>query len=336
MRSSKILTSLLCFALALSVGFTRFVPQVQADDRAGKVLGVHILNTSELDQADQLLSTKQAQSEWRYVTIPLSLAETSKADEWQRFFNQAKEKKIIPIVRLTTAFENGAWKIPTRKDIITEIAFLEKLQWPTDQKHIIVFNEVNHATEWGGTLDPAGYAQVLRFTADWAHSSQAGFVVMPAAMDLAAPNGSATREAFTYLNQMLAEDAEILNTIDVWNSHSYPNPGFSSSPERTAQNSLRGFLHELAFLKQKTGKDFQVVITETGWEANRQTARWLETYYLYAFQHIWNHPQVLAVTPFVLRGDPGPFSQFSFFDRNNQPTVQYTAFRNALTRVLGG
>ncbi len=302
---------------------------VQAKE--GQVLGIHILRPDELTQASALLQNSENE-DWQYVTIPLSLNDLEKQAEWQTFFDEAKTRRVIPLVRLVTRFENGAWQVPTRRDVTDLIHFLDTLNWPTDQKHIIVFNEVNHKAEWGGNLNPEEYSQILEFTSNWAHTNQSGYVVLPAAMDLAAPNGKDTMEAFTYLKQMLAANPEIFKVVDAWNSHSYPNPGFSSSPTRTAQNSLRGFEHELAFLKQHTGTDYQVYITETGWIENRQTARWLESYYSYAMQHIWSHPQVVAVTPFVLRGAPGPFSGFSFLDKNDKPTIQYTALQKALQK----
>ena len=63
------------------------------------------------------------------------------------------------------------------------------------------------------------------------------------------------------------------------------------------------------------------------------TSRWLTQYYLYALQHVWSHPQVKGVTPFLLKGDPGPFSQFGFIDQNNQPTAQYNAVKEAFKRL---
>ncbi len=294
-------------------------------------MGMHILNPSELTEAKTLIQTND--EDWHYLTIPLSLNDLEKHDEWQQFFNQARDQKLIPLVRLTSRFENGAWQVPNRKEVTTLVRFLSTLDWPTDQKHIIVFNEVNHAKEWGGRLDPVEYARILRFATDWAHSEQKNYVVLPAAMDLAAPNGSQTMEAFTYLRQVHAADPELFALMDAWNSHSYPNPGFSASPQRTAQNSLHGFEFELAFLKEKTGRDFPVFITETGWVANRQTTKWLESYYTYALEHIWSHPQVVAVTPFVLKGSPGPFSGFTFLDQNNQPTAQYAALQRALSHL---
>lgn len=306
---------------------------VPAQAEKGSVLGIHILNTGEIPQAQQLLQADQTDS-WHYVTIPLSLDDIQKHDEWQNFFWEAKKARVIPVVRLVTKFENGSWKVPTKRNITDVIKFLSDLEWPTAERHIIVFNEVNHAKEWGGAIDPDSYAETLRFTSQWAHSEEKNYIVLPAAMDLAATTGGETLEAFAYLDKMYQTDNEIFSYVDVWNSHSYPNPGFSASPERTAKNSLRGFQYELAYVKEKTGRDLQTFITETGWAENGATRRWLDEYYKYAAEHVWSDPRVIAVTPFILRGDPGPFSMFTFLDKNNKPTTQYQAYA-AIIRQFG-
>lgn len=295
-----------------------------------KPVGVHILRPEELKEAKELIALDQAQDDWHYVTVPFTYADMQEPKKWQEFFDTAREIHVIPLVRLTTKFEDEAWIVPNKKQIVEQITFLGNLEWPTDEKHIIVFNEVNHAKEWGGRIDPPEYGRVLEFTSSWARSEQKNFVILPAAMDLAAPNGRETREAFTYLEQMRKDNPEIFSYVDIWNSHSYPNPAFSAAPTGTAKNSMRGFKHELAFLKDKTGKDFQVMITETGWENNAKTSRWLYSYYKYAVEHIWSDPQVIAVTPFILKGSPGPFSGFSFIDADGKPTRQYLALKEAL------
>ncbi|HCC84169.1 MAG TPA: hypothetical protein DEP87_00575 [Candidatus Pacebacteria bacterium] len=297
------------------------------------VLGVHVLNPQEITEAKTLVDIKPSDQQWHYLTIPLTLADLTKKAEWQEFFSQAKSQRMIPIVRLMTKFENGSWKVPTRRDVIELTEFLSALEWPTEQKFVIVFNEVNHANEWGGRIDPAEYAAILRFTANWLHTENQNFAVLPAAMDLAAPNGTQTREAFSYLTAMLAADSEVFSQIDFWNSHSYPNPGFSSAPTRVAVNSLRGFWFELEFLKKHTNRDFRVFITETGWADSSSTRRRLSDYYTYALKNIWSDPRVIAVTPFVLRGAPGPFAAFGFLDQNNQPTNQYRSLQQALQRI---
>ena len=283
----------------------------------GQVLGVHILNPGEIDEAAKLLKTDANRDEWVYVTVPLSLDDLSKKNEWQDAFNHARQEKINPIVRLVSRFdtERNAWAIPTRADIIAAFDFLNQLDWPRSEKLIIAFNEPNHASEWGGTINPASYAEILDFTVNWAHTENNGYRVLPAAMDLAAPDGPDTWEAFHYLREMISSVPQVFDQIDYWNSHSYPNPAFSSPPTSDGQNSLRGFTYELAWLKEETDRDLSVFITETGWQENQRTRDRLDDYYAYAREHIWSDERVIAITPFVLHGDPGPFSGFTFIDK---------------------
>lgn len=301
--------------------------------RENSVFGIHLMNPGEIEKASELLNPAP-NDEWNYVTVPLTLDDIKKPNEWKEFFAQAKQKKIIPIVRLMTRFDNGSWQVPTKKNIVDLVTFMSSFEWPTDKRYIIVFNEVNHAKEWGGKIDPQSYADTLTFTADWAHSEAKNYQVLPAAMDLDAPNGGSTKEAFQYLSEMLSYNAQIFDTVDYWNSHSYPNPAFSSSPTKTGKNSMRGFATELAYLKDKTGKDFRTFVTETGWTENGTTRRWLNSYYQYTSDNIWSDEHVVAVTPFVLQGDPGPFSGFSFLDKNGKPTNQYHAYQEVIKQSL--
>lgn len=300
---------------------------------AAEVLGVHILNTGELEDAKALVKTEDHKNDWDYVTIPFTLDDIQRKVEWQRFFYQARDLKFKPIVRLATRFQKDAWVIPSRKDIVELASALSSLDWPDPSDRIIVvFNEPNHQQEWGDRLDPEGYASTLQFTADWFHSEQVGYVVLPAGLDLAAPNGRDTMEAFTYLGRMVRSEERVLDSLDGWTSHSYPNPAFSASPKTNGKNSIRGFEFELAYLRQVTNREFPVYITETGWVENKQTSKWLPQYYKYAVDHVWSDPRIRAVTPFVLKGAPGSFASFSFYDSEGKPTLHFDAYRKALNR----
>ncbi len=295
-----------------------------------EVLGIHILHPYELPKAVDLLSAEDEKENWRYVTIPLSIDDLESKTEWQDFFDRSKAARVQPIVRLVTSFEDGAWKIPDRKEITELIAFLSELNWPREERYIIVLNEVNHAPEFGGKIDPREYADILEFVTSWAKTEGKSYKVLPAALDLAASDTAKTAEAFGFLTQMLEYKPELLEQIDYWNSHSYPNPGFSTSPLRTDKRSLWGFSHELAFLKQYSQRDFKVFITETGWVENSATRYRLNDYYSYAFKNIWSDERVVAVTPFLLQGAPGPFAGFSFIDESGKPTLQYLAYRSLI------
>ncbi len=302
---------------------------------AQQVLGVHILHPAEISEAARLIKNDYNAHTWSYVTLPLSLNDLDKKDEWQAAFNQARSLKINPLVRLVSRFDpdKNAWTIPTRGEILALFNFLNSLDWPHEHRYIIVFNEVNHRSEWGGVLDPLAYADTLSFVADWAHTENVGYRILPAAMDLAAPNGPNTAEAFTYLNQMLVYQPNLFEKIDHWNSHSYPNPAFSAPPSATGKNSLRGFEHELDWLENKTSRKLSVFITETGWEENSRTRNKLDTYYAYASDKVWSDSRIIAVTPFILKGDPGPFSKFTLLDRDGQPKLSYHAYASAIEKT---
>lgn len=320
---AKILATFFSFCLLFFI--------MQPVKAAGEVLGIHILHPDEVKSARRIFEDDS----WRYITIPLTLEDTKSWATWQNFFDEAARQKIIPIIRLTTSYDPAidAWKIPTRKEITTLVAFLSSLNWHQNEKFVIVFNEVNHAKEWGNRIDPLTYAEALKFTSNWLHSEGLNYKVLPAAMDLAANNSRDTMEAFNYLERLYQIDPEIFDYLDYWNSHSYPNPDFAASPTRLGKNSVRGFTYEFNYLKNKTGRDFQVFITETGWASSYLTNYYLDDYYLYALQHIWSDDKVKAVTPFVMKGSPGPFASFSFFDASDNPTVQFFAIKKALKEL---
>lgn len=309
------------------VGGLCSAPQVQA----AEVLGIHILNTSELEKAGTLLKTEENKDNWDYVTIPFTLNDLNKREEWQRFFYDARQKKMQPIVRLITRAEGAVWIVPTRKDLVSMFTMLSSLDWPQpEERLVVVFNEPNHQNEWGGRIDPEGYANILQFTADWLHSEDKNFKVLPAGLDLSAPNGSTTMEAFRYIDAMLANHERLLDSIDGWTSHSYPNPAFSAAPSAKGKNSLYGFEYELDYLKKKSSREFPIYITETGWVDNSKTSKLLTQYYEYAVKNVWTDPRIRAVTPFVLQGAPGMFAPFSFLDEKGEPTRHYKAYQDAI------
>ena len=298
---------------------------------AGEVMGMHILQPEEITKVRKIFEDDV----WRYITIPLTIDDTQDWRRWQIFFNEAHREKLIPIIRLATRYdqEKDCWTIPNRKEIVGLVSFLSSLNWYQEEKLVIVFNEVNHANEWGGKIDPFAYTHILKFTSNWLRSESLNFKILPAAMDLAAANAFPSMEAFNYIESMYRIDSEIFDYIDYWNSHSYPNPGFSASPRNSGQNSLRGFNYELNYLKEKTARDFQVFITETGWMSHYLINYYLSDYYLYALENVWNDERILAVTPFVMKGDPGPFSSFSFLDLEEKPTIHTYALKRALKKI---
>ncbi len=97
-------------------------------------IGVHILFTSELNTASQLINTSGG--DWGYVTIPIQAGDKD-IEKWQKFMDDAKKLHIIPIIRLATEgdyFNTGVWRKPRREDILDFANFLNSLQWPVKNR----------------------------------------------------------------------------------------------------------------------------------------------------------------------------------------------------------
>jgi len=298
----------------------------------GQVLGIHLLSPGEVSEAQKLLTTPDNSP--HYVTIPLTFDDLNYPQRWQAFLDQAHDAHLEPLIRLTTRFENGSWVVPTQADIIHYATFLSSLNWKDDHLTLILFNEPNHADEWGGHLDPQGYANLVNFTLDWFKTEPHTYVLLPAGADLAATNTSTTMDAFSFWKQAFAAAPDMLEKFDGWTSHSYPNPGFANDPWETDAKSLRGYQHELTFLATYTKKDFPVYITETGWNTDTLSVHKLQQYYQVAYSQIWSKdPRIQAVTPFVLQGAPGAFAPFSFLDAKGNPTASYDVYKNLLSQA---
>lgn len=289
-------------------------------------IGFHLLDPYELELA--LPYREDARS--LYVTVPLSIQDRRR-EVWEKFFASSAENRVVPIVRWVTTFENGNWSVPSRKDIVDAVKFMSSLHWP-GQRIVVLFNEPNHAAEWGGKVDPEGYAEIALFAANWLKTEKKDYLVLPAGLDNDAPNNGVMMDSFAFMDRMYRAHPDLFQAVDAWTSHSYPNPAFSASVYGKGKNSIRGFEAELAKLQKMTGRLYDVYITETGWKQNQTTARRLSTYYKEAVTRIWNDERVKAVTVFVLKGTSGPFEEFSLLDEDNQPTAQMRALQLALDR----
>jgi hypothetical protein len=296
--------------------------------------GVHILFDSELDEAARLVNTNGG--DWGYVTIPIQAGDKD-LDKWQNFMDRARDDHLIPIIRLATEgdyFNTSVWRRPDESDIIDFANFLNSLNWPTKNRYIVVFNEVNRGDEWGGDLDPTYYAQLLSYSVTVFKSINPDFFIISSGLDNAAPNqGTKYMDEYTYMRAMDKAVPGIFNQVDGVASHSYPNPGFSQPPSSQTDESISSFKYERDLLSQLSSKKLPIFITETGWSSQKVNDDQEANYYQQAFQTVWNDPQIVAVTPFVLTGS-GPFDQFTFIKSDQSFTKQYTAIKN-MAKVKG-
>lgn len=255
--------------------------------------GIHIMNENDLQNAANLVNTNGG--DWGYVTIVITEAERDR-DRWQKVFDQMRRLHLIPIVRLATKATGPTWDVPQEAEINNWIAFLNSLNWVTQNRYVIINNEPNHAKEWGGRIDPAGYAIYLKNISVKLKAASPDFFVLPAGLDPAASNTKITSTEDKFILGMLNEVPDIFNYIDGWTSHPYPNASISI------------YDHELVMIK----KNLPVFITETGWPNDQYSEPQIEQKLVSAYKNIWSDPKVIAVTPFILDYTSPPFDVFSW------------------------
>ena len=290
--------------LFLILAFLSSALPVKAFEQINK-FGIHILSEYDLPRAAELVNSQGG--DWGFVTIVIRLDELD-LSRWQKFFDDCRRLHLFPLVRIATQINGEIWTKPGLADAQTWATFLGKLNWPVKDQYVIIFNEPNHAKEWGGEINPREYSQILfeyssklKVKSSLPTGRQAKFKVLNAGFDLAAPNSKTTMEASKYWQEMEKAVPGVFKTLDGWASHSY--------------SLNRDYRWERSFLQTKFAirKDLPIFITETGWPM---------------FENIWlKDNQVAAFTPFVLNYPQAPFTDFSWLDKDGNPKAQYEAVK---------
>lgn len=296
-----------------------FVSEVRAYEipSPNNRVGIHILFPEELEKAAKLVNSN---GDWGYVTIPIQSYDHDLL-KWQKFMDEAKRLHIIPIIRIATYPKGSFWTKPETFDTLDWPNFLNSLNWPTRDKLVILYNETNHANEWGGSVNPEEYAVHINNIIDQFKKRGPNFVLLNAALDLSAPN-----DAFVYFQRMNSAVPGIFKKFDGWASHSYPQPGFSGNPYEKGRKTILGYKEELAYLKNNFGvENIPVFITETGWKNTYLSQNEIADFYKKAFTEIWTEPNIIAVTPFLLHAGDGGFEGFSFLAPNGEEKESYKA-----------
>lgn len=333
-RITIILAIVLSLMLALTITDQAFAVEDPLRLPNNKI-GIHILFDSEIQQAAKLVNSSGG--DWGYVTIPIQSGDKD-LTKWQHFMDEAKLYHVIPIIRIATEgdyFNKSAWRKPEPKDIVDYANFLDSLNWPVKNRYVIIFNEVNRGDEWGGSLNPHEYAELLSYAVTVFKSKSQNFFIISSGMDNAAPNqGSLFMNQYTYLYEMNRAVPGIFNQVDGLSSHSYPNPGFSQPPNTSSTMGVASFQFEKNLVNQLANRNLPIFITETGWSSTAVSDDSIASFYDTALKSIWNDSNVVAVTPFLLQSFAGPFKQFSLIKDNNQPTKQYQFIYN-LPKIKG-
>jgi len=311
--------------------------------------GIHILDENDLEDAKNLVNSK---GDWGYVTLVIRSDEKDKM-RWQNVFDKMRRLHLIPIVRIATRQIGTVWEKPNFQEIDNWVSFLNNLNWVVENRYVIIGNEPNHAKEWGGEVNPEEYADYLLLFAKKLKKESQDFFILNAAFDASAKNSSETLDEVEFLERMKKKQAEIFEILDGWNSHSYPNPDFSGSPEASGRGTVKTFLWEMEILK-KIGlkKELPIFITETGWAQNiigeksknnlkfkkptptYQDELEISQNYKTAFEKAWNDERIVAITPFIINYQHPPFDIFSWKKKDGSFYNFYHEIKN-LAKIYG-
>ncbi|MBI3620397.1 hypothetical protein HY214_04640 [Candidatus Roizmanbacteria bacterium] len=306
------------FLLLISALFLMFVRPVSAFDfsRANNKFGIHLAqpNIEDLKSAADLVNANGGQ--WGYTTLVIQENDRN-TGKWQEVFDRMRKYHLIPIIRLATEPEGGNWRRPQKAEAESWANFLDSLNWVVKERYVILFNEPNHGSEWGGEVDAQNYAETSLGFAKKLTEKNADFFVMLAGLDASAPDyRPGLEDEYAFLQtifQVISKD-DFAKYFAGLSSHSYPNPGFAGSPYGSGRISVRTYQWEVDVIRGfGVTKRLPVFITETGWSAEHLSRFQIAANYRVAFNEVWGpDEQVVAVTPFVLDYQSAPFLSFSW------------------------
>lgn len=313
--------AILFFTILLVLFFFNVNSSLANDFLQNNKFGMSLLQPTYEDfkKTAELVNSKGG--DWGYVTLVIQEDDTD-VNKWQDIFDQLREFRLIPIVRIATKPENDYWRRPNKDDADRWVEFLDSLHWVVKNRYIVLFNEPNHAKEWGNKINPEDYGEVSLLFAKKLKAKNKDFFIMLAGFDASAPSVSPNYEDEEFfLRRMFKKEniKEWNNVLDGWSSHSYPNPGFSGSPWDWGRKSIRGYQWELKLLRNiGITKNLPVFITETGWSDEALSRESISLFFKQAFVNVWNiDSRVVAVTPFVFNYQSAPFLSFSWKKQNS-------------------
>lgn len=324
---SIIFSTILLFSIQ-SCAFAENVPNAVPNNK----FGIHITDEKDLPDAATLVNSSGG--DWGYVTLVITERERDH-ERWQQVFDQMRRLHLIPIVRIATKATGDTWDAPNEAEINNWIAFLNSLNWVIENRYIVIANEPNHAYEWGGKIDPEGYATYLNKFAIKLHEASPDFFILPGGLDASAKNTISTMDESIFLKKMLVVEPNLFDNLNGWVSHSYPNPAFAGKETDTGRGTINTFKWELDYLKTLgVTKDLPVFITETGWSNQKIDPFKITSMYDYAFKYVWNDYSVVAVTPFTLNYPQTPFSEFSWKKSDGTFYPYYLGLKD-ITKISG-
>lgn len=303
--------------------------------------GIHIIDENDLENAASLVNSSGG--DWGYVTLVIR-EDDRNIEKWQKIMDKMAEFHLIPLLRLATLPDGNIWRKPRLEDVSSWADFLTSLIWPINNRYIILFNEPNHAKEWGNDVSPREYADFISSFSATLKARSPEFFILPAGFDASTSTSNLTMDEQKYWREMISYKPEILEAIDGWTSHSYPNPGFAGNVTDNGRGTLQTFKWEIQMLKSLgLNRNLPIFITETGWphqeginfNRNYLTAEQVAKYIETAANTVWKGNTIVAITPFLLNYQSLPFANFSWqMPASNNFYPQFDVYRS-LPKMAG-
>lgn len=315
-RISFLIVVLFGFWIFVRSSYATYDPVIRPNNK----FGIHILFTWELERASKLVNSQGG--DWGYITIPIQYGDRN-LEKWQKFMYDCQTYHLIPILRLATEgyWKNtSVWRKPTENDILDFANFLNSLSWPTQNRYVLLFNESNRFDEWGGMPpSPEDYADFVSYAIDVFKGRSPDFFIIAGGLDNASPNdGVKYLDNFIFLKRMGNYNPDLFKKVDGFASHSYPNPNFTEPPSTIKLEGTSTYKYELSIVEGYAGESKPVFITETGWNAQVLPESVISSYFKTAMNEIWGQdPNIIAITPFILESNGGPFDKFTFYKGNS-------------------
>ncbi|MCX7955811.1 MAG: hypothetical protein N2593_01740 [Patescibacteria group bacterium] len=326
------------FFLIFLIGFF-FLKSVYSQEPNNK-FGIHLAqpHLQDLPKVKELVNSNRG--DWGYVTLVIQENDRDK-NKWQNIFDHLRRLHLIPIIRLATYPQGSVWARPKKETIDGWVDFLDSLNWVIKNRYIVLFNEPNHGSEWGGEVDPQNYSDIALAFSEALKQKNKDFFIMLAGMDASAPHWPPQYfDEKIFLEIVFDKNKDLINYLDGWSSHSYPNPGFSGSPYDFGRGTIRTYEWELDLLRSfGIDKNLPVFITETGWERktlNFQEANKIANFFKIAFENVWlNDERIKAVTPFVFDYQAEPFLGFSWKKTNEDDFYPQYYLVSSIPKIKG-
>lgn len=163
--------------------------------------------------------------------------------KWQEFLAYCEKLNLRPVLRLATVETPDYWAAPPDDGEYQIIAdqwaqFFSQMDIQ-NPVWVVIGNEPNNGSEWGGRADPAAYAHYFVAVASRLKTLDKPIKIAPAALDVYLPHTNhlpfpgteiTMMDAAAFLDGMFAAAPALMQYVDFWASHVYPLGAFHRPP----------------------------------------------------------------------------------------------------------